>query len=311
MHAIDNNNEEQELHRLREALAQSESEREALIAKANALAGELKNIRIERDLLKERLNAAVRRLFAAKSEARGAEQKDLFFNEAESLAGAIPVACEEAAAEATIEVPAHRRAKRGRKPLDAALPREVIRHELPEAERMCPHDGERLIEIGVDASEQLDIVPAQIKVLRHERVKYACPCCDRGLRLAAAPAKLIPKGLLAHSALAWVIQAKYQDALPLYRQATILESLRRRHLPQHPGRSRGARRPRSAADRKSAPRRASRGRSYPRRRDGAAGAQGTRPARPAQELPLGADERRGPRFGTAGAAVHLRTQPQC
>jgi transposase len=222
------NNEEQ-LRRLREQLAHSENERkafaaqhQALLAKHEALIGEFRNVRIERDLLKERLNAAVRRLFAAKSEARGLEQKDLFFNEAETLAGPNAAASEKALAEATIEVPAHRRAKRGRKPLDAALPREVVRHELPEAERVCPHDGERLIEIGVEASEQLDIVPAQIKVLRHERVKYACPCCDRGLRLAPAPMRLIPKALLADSALAWVIQAKYQDALPLYRQAAIL-----------------------------------------------------------------------------------------
>jgi hypothetical protein len=33
---------------------------------------------------------------------------------------------------------------------------------------------------------------------------------------------LIPKGLLTESALAWVITAKYQDALPLYRQAALL-----------------------------------------------------------------------------------------
>ncbi len=58
-----------------------------------------------------------------------------------------------------VQVPAHRRVKPGRKPLDAALPREVIRHELPETERVCPHDGATLQEIGVETSEQLDIVP--------------------------------------------------------------------------------------------------------------------------------------------------------
>jgi hypothetical protein len=29
----------------------------------------------------------------------------------------------------------------GRKPLDPTLPREVIRHELTGAERICPHDA--------------------------------------------------------------------------------------------------------------------------------------------------------------------------
>lgn len=218
MRAITNN--EEDLSQLREQLARSESEREALREQHDALRGELRVVRTERDLLKERLNAFMRKLFAAKSEARGSEQKDLLFNEIEALAPApLPP---EVAPEDTVEVPAHRRAKRGRKPLDAALPREVIRHELSEAERICPNDGARLEEIGVEASEQLDIVPAQVRVIRHERVKYACPCCDQALRTAPAPLRLIPKGLLTESALAWVITAKYQDALPLYRQAALL-----------------------------------------------------------------------------------------
>ena len=112
-----------------------------------------------------------------------------------------------------------------RKPLDPALPREVIRHELPEAERTCPHDGTTSQEIGVEASEQLDIIPAQVRVIRHGRVKYACPCCDQGLRIAMAPPRLIPKGLFAENALAWVATAKYQDGLPIYRQAALLGRL--------------------------------------------------------------------------------------
>ena len=78
-------------------------------------------------------------------------------------------------------MPAHQRTKRGRKPLDPALPREVRRHELPEDERVCPHDGAALCEIGVEVSEQMDVIPQQVRVIRHERVKYACPCCDGGL----------------------------------------------------------------------------------------------------------------------------------
>lgn len=83
-------------------------------------------------------------------------------------------------------------------------------------------DGNALREIGVEVSEQLDIVPQQVRVIRHERVKYACPCCDGSLRLAPKPAQVIPKGLLSDAALAWVIIAKYLDGLPLYRQAALL-----------------------------------------------------------------------------------------
>ncbi|MCC6662303.1 MAG: IS66 family transposase [Polyangiaceae bacterium] len=203
----------------REALR---GERQARTQELETVSGELRIARVERDLLKERVAALMRRFYGAQSEARGkADRQQDLFNEAEALAAAAALAVESK----KVAVPAHERTRGGRKPLDAALPREVIRHELPEAERACPHDGSLLREIGVEVSEQLDIVPAKIRVIRHERVKYACPCCDEGVRTAPGPVKLLPKGLLSEGALAWVITAKYQDSLPLYRQAAILERL--------------------------------------------------------------------------------------
>lgn len=204
----------EEFTALQQALADALKHNESLV-------GELRVTRTERDLLKEQLNKFTRRLFAASSEVTGQHQKDMFFNEAESLGAQAEPAAEEAHDD-TIDVPGHKRAKRGRKPLDPALPREVVRHELPEAERVCPHDGTILREISVEASEQLDIVPQQVRVIRHERVKYACPCCDGGMRVAARPAQVIPKGLFSESALAWIATSKYLDGLPLYRQAALL-----------------------------------------------------------------------------------------
>ncbi len=63
-----------------------------------------------------------------------------------------------------ITVAAHKRKKRGRKPLPDHLPRIEIIHELPESERHCDHDGRRLTEIGEVIFEQLDIIPAKIQV---------------------------------------------------------------------------------------------------------------------------------------------------
>ena len=135
----------EEIAALRQALVDA-------LARGEELAGELRVVRTERDLLKEQLNRFKRQLFDAKSEVSAAHQKDLFFNEAElEGAQAQPAAAEDD----KFDVPAHKRAKRGRKPLDPALPREVVRHELPEDERVCPHDGAALREIGVQVSEQL------------------------------------------------------------------------------------------------------------------------------------------------------------
>src|SRR5438093_722059 len=145
--------------------------------RSESLAGELILVRTERDLLKERLNKFMRKIFAAKSEVGTQSQKDMFFvfNEAEVLGAQAQAAAQEDedTNDDGVDAPAHKRARRGRKPLDPALARHVVRHELPESERVCPHDGATLREIGVEASEQLDIIPQQVRVIRHERGKSA------------------------------------------------------------------------------------------------------------------------------------------
>lgn len=208
----------EEFAALQRALDAAQSERDSL-------AGENRLLRVQRDLLQEKLNKMMRKVFGASSEVLGTHQKDMFFNEAEALAAATKAdpAQQDADDDSDdTEVAGHKRAKRGRKPLDPALPRHVVRHELSGADRICTHDGATLVEIGVEASEQLDIIPQQVRVIRHERVKYACPCCDKGLRLAGKPAQIIPKGLFSESALAWIATSKFDDGLPLYRQAALL-----------------------------------------------------------------------------------------
>jgi transposase len=205
----------EEIAALRQALAEA-------LERNQSLTGEMRVLRTERDLLQEKLNKLTRRLFDSQSEASTTPQKDLFFNEAEAEGSMAEPTVEETSDDDTIDVPGHKRRKRGRKPLDPALPREVVRHELPEGERVCPHDGSALREIGVETSEQMDIIPQQVRVIRHERVKYACPCCDGGMRLAPRPPQVIPKGLFTENALAWIATSKYLDGLPLYRQAVLL-----------------------------------------------------------------------------------------
>lgn len=213
---------EEQILALKQALAERDEALRLEREQRQALTGELRVTRTERDLLKERLNKFLRKLFEARSEAL-VNQKDMFFNEAEAEGAAAQPVEEEPADELTIDIPAHKRKRlRGRKPLDPALPREVIRHELPEAERVCPHDGSALTAIGVEASEQLDIIPQQVRVIRHERVKYACPCCDGAIRLASRPAQIIPRGLLTEAAQARVVTAKYDDGMPLYRIAALM-----------------------------------------------------------------------------------------
>jgi hypothetical protein len=128
--------------------------------------------------LTEQLNLALARRYAASSEKLSPDQICLF-DEAETQATA-------PGEDETVSVPAHSRRKRGRKPLPEALPRVAVIHELPEAERVCPHDGHPLTEVGEVTSEQLDIIPARIRVIRHVRKQYACRC-GQFIRTAALP----------------------------------------------------------------------------------------------------------------------------
>jgi len=166
--------------------------------------------------LTEQLNLALARRYAASSEKLSPDQIRLF-DEAETQATA-------AGEDETVSVPAHSRRKRGRKPLPGALPRVEVIHELPEAERVCPHDGKLLTEIGEVTSEQLDIIPAKIQVIRHVRKQYACSC-GQCIRTAALPPQPIPKSLASPGLLAHITVSKYQDALPLHRQEAILSRI--------------------------------------------------------------------------------------
>ncbi len=167
--------------------------------------------------LQEQLNLALARRYAASSEKLSPDQIRLF-DEAEQ--GTI----EELENEATVSVPAHTRKRRGRKKLPESLPRVDVIHDIPEAMRLCPHDGQVLNEINEVISEQLDIIPAQIRVLRHIRKQYACDC-GQCIQTAPLPAQPIPKSLASPGLLAHITVSKYQDALPLYRQETILQRI--------------------------------------------------------------------------------------
>jgi predicted nucleic acid-binding Zn-ribbon protein len=72
-----------EIAALRRALLDAIERGEQAARRSEELAGELRVVRTERDLLQEQLNRFKRQLFEAKSEASAAHQKDLFFNEAE------------------------------------------------------------------------------------------------------------------------------------------------------------------------------------------------------------------------------------
>jgi transposase len=166
------------------------------------------------------------RRFGAKSEQLSGEQPGLF-NEAETTLDAAEAAGESASegedATETTHVPAHTRQKPGRRPLPDWIERVEVLHDLAESEKHCATHGESLVEIGRDVSEQLEILPLQVRVIRNVRPKYSCPKCRDSIKTAPLSPQLIPKSLATPGLIAYVAVSKYADALPLYRLAGMLE----------------------------------------------------------------------------------------
>ncbi len=91
----------------------------------------------------------------------------------------------------------------------------------PEA-TACPCCQGPLVEIGIDAAERLDVIPAQFRVLVTRRPKLACRACPGVVLQAPAPARLIEGGVPTEATVAHVLVSRYADHLPLYRQSQIL-----------------------------------------------------------------------------------------
>src|SRR5512134_3315545 len=108
--------------------------------------------------------------------------------------------------------------KPSRRPLPGHLPREERRHEP--AGCACPACGGKLHVIGEDVSEVLDYLPAQFKVIRHVRPRFACRACE-SIAQEPMPSLPIERGRPGPGLLAQVLVAKFCDHLPLYRQSLI------------------------------------------------------------------------------------------
>jgi transposase len=183
----------------------------------------LRNERRDREALQQRLDALLRRLHGPHPEPTRSDQPWLF-PQPEPDAVPPPAAPPTSAGEP--------RRQRGRtnKPHGRRRPARQLRHEprryeLTEAERLCPACGHQRQEIGLETSKQYDYKPAEVFVIEHQRVKYACPCCQAEVVVAPKPPQPVQRGLPGPGLLAQIIVDKYQDAVPLYRSEARFERL--------------------------------------------------------------------------------------
>lgn len=172
--------------------------------------------------LEEKFRIAQQKQFGKSAEGHPGQGE--LFNEAESLQDAEP----EVDAEKAPISNQRKKSKPKRQSLPKDLPREVIVHDISDDEKVCGCCGGELHQIGEDKSEQLEFIPAQVKVIEHVRPKYGCRHCESNattvtIKQAPVPASPIPKSMATPSLLSQVITNKYHYGLPLYRQESMFK----------------------------------------------------------------------------------------
>lgn len=242
------------------ALSALASDNEALAADNAQLAADLARERASRDeevaRAVEAAVAAVRADLQAVIDSQGAEnarlveqfkmlQQSFFgsrservdpgqlspFNDAEAAADGAPEPVADAA-----EAPKKRRGRGGPRKVDLSrLETVVVEHDLAEGGLACPQCGSGMVEVGVEVTEKLRMVPAHLVVEVHRTHKYACPeCCGANasgeevgsvIVRAPRPPEAFPKSLATPSLVAWVIEQKYALSLPLYRLESAMARL--------------------------------------------------------------------------------------
>jgi transposase len=168
----------------------------------------------------EQLKLRQKEKFGTSSEKADTNQLTIFdlFNEAETLKQ--PVVMEPT--EETI-IKEHKRKKSKRGESLSNLPVETIEYKLDEDQQICEKCGEPLTVMKKEIRKELKIVPAKVSIVEHITYVYTCRNCDKNgisgtIVKAESPKALIPKSFVSPNVLAYLINQKYTNAMPLYRQ---------------------------------------------------------------------------------------------
>jgi len=186
-----------------------------------ALQGAVQEREAENEKLRLLIQRLLRHRFGQRSEQLDPDQLQLGLEDLEQVIAEGEAAQDEAAQ--SEEQRQRRRAARPRRN-HGALPAHLPRHEvvIDVDDQACPCCRGALHLIGEDRTEQLDIVPAQLRVRVTRRPRYGCRACEGAVVQAPAPDRLLGGGMATEALVAHIVVAKFCDHLPLYRQAGML-----------------------------------------------------------------------------------------
>ncbi len=205
-----------EIARLRAALAASEARAEAAeseLAQTRAVVSTseavIKHLRLEIAKLR-------RDQYGHSSErrARLIDQMELQLEELEAAATEDEIAAEKVVK--TTSVAGFERRRPVRKPFPDHLPRERVVIDAPTACSCCGSD--RIVKMGEDITETLEVIPRQWKVIQTVREKFTCRACEK-ISQPPAPFHPTPRGWAGPNLLAMILFEKFGQHQPLNRQA--------------------------------------------------------------------------------------------
>jgi len=202
-------------------------ERDAYKAERDDYKEKLNRAFAERDRLRAIIMKLQRHQFGRRSERLSPDQLKLALEDLTQTLAAIDAkeGVKEAQSAEGHEPQQEKKPKQSRDNNRGALPEHLPREHrfIEPEEKVCPCCNGALHVIGEEIAEQLDRVPATLKVVVTHRPKYGCRACEGAVVQAPAPERPIPGGMPTEGLLASILVDKYADNLPLYRQAKRFE----------------------------------------------------------------------------------------
>ena len=101
---------------------------------------------------------------------------------------------------------------------DCAAEAAAVQRVVIPAPSLCPCCQGKLVKLGEDITETLEVIPRQWKVIQTVREKFSCRACER-ITQPPAPFHPISRGRAGAGLLATVLFGKYGLHLPLNRQS--------------------------------------------------------------------------------------------
>lgn len=151
---------------------------------------------------------------SAERHARLIEQLEMQLEDLETDLGQDRAKTDAAVAKTTVA--AFERRRPARKPFPEHLPRERVVVEAPAACTCC--GSTRIVKMGEDITETLEVIPRQWKVIQTVREKFTCRECEK-ISQPPAPFHPTPRGWAGPNLLAMVLFEKFGQHQPLNRQA--------------------------------------------------------------------------------------------